>query len=296
VLAALDLLSIIAATGPDHHRIIGERPALPPEVRQALRISSDRALTAVLDEMEAENTAPSAAASEPMVVETPPANADQPDADEPIAQDPPPWPAAREAIVVRGPARLDPWNFIQLDRPARLRLMAELASRPPTRHHGAPSTRIDRAFRAILGAAQIVGLARSGEHQALIQAMASSLELERDFIKACLDDATGEPLAVLLKALGLDNVQAQQVFLLATLVGRDTQSFFRLCDVYAGMEASVAETLSEAWREGRLAKPLRHVPHLAENGNRVRTGAAEQARPSAPAQSKRKAQGSGDLG
>src|SRR5258708_5004915 len=52
VLAALDLLSIIAATGVEHHRIIAERPALTPEVRQALRISADRTLAATLDEIE----------------------------------------------------------------------------------------------------------------------------------------------------------------------------------------------------------------------------------------------------
>ena len=40
--------------------------------------------------------------------------------------------------------------------------------------------RIDVGF---LSAAQIVGLARSGEHQALLKAIADSLELERDLIK-----------------------------------------------------------------------------------------------------------------
>jgi len=34
--------------------------------------------------------------------------------------------------------------------------------------------RIDRAFRAILSAAQIVGLARSGEHQSLLKAIATA--------------------------------------------------------------------------------------------------------------------------
>src|SRR5262249_22775450 len=111
------------------------------------------------------------------------------------------------------------------------------------------------------------------------------------------EDATGEPFAVLLKALGLDNVQAQQVFLLATpRVGRDTQSFFCICDVYAGMEPSVAAALAEGWRESRLAKTPRHAPHPAETGHRLRPGGAERARPSAPAQPDRKVQGSSDAG
>jgi hypothetical protein len=306
VLAALDLLSIIAATGPDHHRIIGERRGLPPEVRQALRMTSDRALATVLDDIEAANAAPIATAKPsatkptssiavtPVPVETTPAATDGSDHAELPPPTSPPSPATREPIVVRG--RLDPWSFIELDHTARLKLMGELASRPPPdRRPGGTSGRVDRAFRVILGAAQIVGLARRGEHNALVQAIASSLELDRDFVKACLDDATGEPLAICLKALGLDNVQAQQVFLLATpRVGRETQSFFRLSDIYAGMEPSLAETVAEAWRESRQSKPPRHVPHLAENSGRARTGTAEPARPSAPAQTDRKAQGSGE--
>jgi hypothetical protein len=291
VLAALDLLSIIAATGAEHHRVIAERPALPPEAREALRISADRALASVLDEIEAANVNPGAIAP----AETPYTPVKESEDAEPILQAFPERPKTREPIPMRGPARLDPWQFIELERRARLALMAELATRPPTRRHGEPASRIDRAFRAILGAAQIVGLARRGEQQALIQAIASGLDLDRDFIKACLDDATGEPLAVVLKALGLDNVQAQQVFLLAApRVGRDTQGFFRLCDVYAGMEPTLAEGLAEAWRESRMAGAPRHVPHFAENGNRVRTGGDEQSRPAVAAHGDRKAQGSGE--
>ena len=310
VLAALDLLSIIAATGPDHHRIIGERRGLPPEVRQALRISSDRALATVLDDIEAANVTPSpapkpaaakptiATAGAPLAIETTPATTDGTDDAELPPATSPPSPATRDPIGVRAPARLDPWSFIELEPTARLKLMGELANRPPPdRRHGGTSGRIDRAFRVILGAAQIVGLARRGEHHALVQALASSLELDRDFVKACLDDATGEPLAILLKALGLDNVQSQQVFLLATpRVGRETQSFFRLSDIYAGMEPSLAETIAEAWRESRLSKPPRHVPHLAENSGRARPATAEPARPSAASQAERKVRGSGELG
>src|SRR5258707_323230 len=61
VLGALDLLSIIAATGGAHHQVIAERRGLNPEIRQALRISADRALTATLDEIAAKTVAPAAA-------------------------------------------------------------------------------------------------------------------------------------------------------------------------------------------------------------------------------------------
>ena len=65
VLAPLDLLAIIAATGREHHRVIAGRRGLTPEVRQALRISADRALAATLDEIEAMMGAPMPAARRP---------------------------------------------------------------------------------------------------------------------------------------------------------------------------------------------------------------------------------------
>jgi hypothetical protein len=205
------------------------------------------------------------------------------------------WSTRQEPGAVRAASRLFPFDFIRLDRPARLRLMAELATRPPLRRYSGPGGRIDRAFRAILSAAQIVALARRGAYQALVEAVAGSLGVEADFVNACLDDATGEPFAVLLKSLGLDNVQAQQVFLLATpRIGRDVTAFFQLCDLYAGMEPSVAEILTEAWRESRTARPPRHVPHLAENGSFPRPAAGEATRTPAPLADERRPLRSGD--
>lgn len=252
VLGPLDLLAIIAATGPEHHRLIAERAGINEEVRRALRISAGEADAA----------------------------------DQPRAEPPSPPMAEPTILTEAAPAapggdggRFDPWRFLALERPHRLRLMAELATRPPVRHYSGPAGRLDRAFRAILGAAQIVGLARNGQRAPLITAIAEALALEPRFVIACLDDETGEPLAVLLKALGLDSIQAQQVFLLATTsVGRDVNVFFRLCDLYAGMDASVAEVLSDAWRiPARTTRPA-HQPVFAENGERRRT-ATEVARP-----------------
>src|SRR5262249_54787879 len=147
----------------------------------------------------------------------------------------------------------------------------------------------------IVGAAQIAGLARSGDRRALVNAIADSLELDLDLVVACLDDATGEPLAVLLKALGLDNIQAQQGFLLATpKIGRDGNLFFRIRDLYAGIEPAVADTLCEAWRDSRVGKAPRHVPHLAENTDRPRPGPSEAMRTAIPTE--RKTSGSSGSG
>jgi hypothetical protein len=198
------------------------------------------------------------------------------------ARSPTNWFSQREAISLKG-NRFDPEHFLGLDRTARLRVMAELATRPPVRRYAGSSERLDRAFRSILGAAQIVGFARAGQRKALAAAIADGLGLQPDFVMTCLDDATGEPLAVLLKALGLDNPQAQQVFLLATTaVGRDVTTFFKVCDIYAAMEPVVAETLVESWRTGHWPTLPRHEPLFAENPERRRSGIAEPSRERLP--------------
>jgi hypothetical protein len=255
VLGPLDLLAVIAATGPAHHALIAERPGIGEEVRQALRISA--------------GGEPVAAATE----DAPPIQP-EPEPEPAFAAEPPP--SARSAGEG---SRFDPWRFLAMQRPQRLRLMAELATRPPIRRYSGPAGRLDRAFRAILGAAQIVGLARGNQRAQLISAIAEALAVEPRLVIACLDDATGEPLAVLLKALGLDSIQAQQVFLLSTTtVGKDVAVFFKLCDLYAGMDPSVAEILSEAWRvPARPSRPV-HQPVFAENGERRRAASVETVR------------------
>jgi hypothetical protein len=267
-LGSLDLLVVIAATGAEHHRLIAARPLLPPEVVRALRLGGDAEVARVLDEaasaMARETAMPRSALVSPV-----------PAADAAASAEPPPRRAPNAPLT----GRFDPWQYLELDRPARLRLVADLASRPPIRHYGGPASRLDRAFRSILGAAQIVGHARNGQKPDLVEAISGGLDLEPAFIYACLDDDTGEPLAVLLKALSLDSVQAQQVFLLATTtVGRDASVFFRLCDLYAGMEASVAETLVEWWREGGRRTAARHQPLFVDTDERDRPAAVEPLR------------------
>lgn len=265
VLGPLDLLTIIAATGPDHHLLIARRANLAPEVEHALRLVGDQATLDILGARHADRgIAGEVEISLPV--------------EEPVATTPPSDVAQSRNEALRARAeRLDVWQFLGLDRAARLKLMAALATRPPVRRYAGPASRLDRAFRTILSAAQIVGFARSGQRQALVDAVSSGLGLEQEVVVACFDDTTGEPAAVLLKALGLDNVQAQQVLLLATpTVGFDVNLFFRLTDLYAGMEKWIAEILVDAWRENEARPALRHEPHLAENGARRRQAAAER--------------------
>jgi hypothetical protein len=267
VLGPLDFLTVIAATGPDHHRLIARRADLAPEVEHALRLVGDEETLAILG---ARNTVPGSASE--MATGLP--------VEEPKRA---PEPAQRDAFQQRSEMlsakaeRLDVWQFLGLDRTARLRLMAALATRSPVRRYAGPASRLDRAFRTILSAAQIVGFARSGQREAVVDAISGGLGLDKKVVIACLDDATGEAAAVLLKALGLDNVQAQQVLLLATpTIGFDVTAFFRVTDVYAGMEKWIAEILVDAWREHDARPMPRHEPHFSDNAARRRPAAAEK--------------------
>ncbi len=247
VLDAFDLLSVIAATDVEHHRLIARRSDIGEDVKRALRLTGDAEVTGYLD-------------NGPAMRAQPPQDAEQ---QQPSIQQPEAPPPARRR------SRFDVWQFLDLDRPTRLRVIADIAMGPPISRAAAGPTP-DRAFQSILSAAQIVGFARNGQIAELIAAIADGLGLNPDAVAACVRDHTGEPLAVLLKALRLDELQAQQVFLMASPVGRDVQAFFPLTDLYAGMDHSTAETLCEAWRIVAAERKAGHEPYLAENADRRR--------------------------
>ncbi len=244
VLGPIDLLAVIAATGVDHHRLIARRTALSAEVIRALRLTGDAEVRARLDNngtlppRPTEKTIDTSAASR-------------------HARALPEQPVRSLAFPFsRPPGAPSPHRR---DRVA-----------PAAAPHAANATRLDRAFRSILSAAQIVGFARSGQLAAIIAAMAEGLGSARPISSRRRSTTRAAScLAIMLKALRLDDMQAQQVFLLASPSGREVQSFFPLSDLYAGMEPDVAETLVGAWREAATIGKTDHEPHLAENGERA---------------------------
>jgi hypothetical protein len=83
----------------------------------------------------------------------------------------------------------------------------------------------------------------------------------------------------MLKALRLDDIQAQQVFLLVAPSGRDVSAFFPLSDLYAGMEPDVAETLVAAWRSAVAdGKGETYQPHLSPAAGRHRQSGVDASR------------------
>lgn len=248
VLDSFDLLGVIAATDVEHHRLIARRSDLDEDIKRALRLTGDAEVMGYLDNGPSMRAAPAEeTAPTPVTVYRP---------------EGPPAPRRR--------GRFDIWQFLDLDRSTRLKVIADIAMGPPIPLPTSSGQTPDRAFQSILSAAQIVGFARNGQIAELIAAIADGLQLKPDAVAACVHDRTGEPLAVLLKALRLDELQAQQVFLMASPVGRDVQAFFPLTDLYSGMEHSTAETLCEAWRIVAQERKAGHEPYLAENADRRR--------------------------
>lgn len=220
VLSPADLLRVIAATGAEHHRLIASRRDLAPEVRRALWLTGDPIVIALIGDGAAR---PAADESQPVRI---------------------PNPASPQRD--RG---IDPWHFLGLDRAARLKHIASLAARSDALEHINGQDRIDQAFRSILGAARIVGFARSGQLSAIIASISEGLDLPTDLVAAATNDRSGELLAVMLKAMRLDDVQAQQVFLLASPSGRDIEAFFAIAGLYSCMVPDVAEAMVAEWRE-----------------------------------------------
>ena len=247
-LKAIDLLAIIAGTGPEHHRLIARRAGLPEEAVLALKLKRDPEIPTLLGE---------------------PAAPTKPDVD------------LDRTILQRGfyqSTRLDPWRYLALDRPARLRLIAEIAANPPPLSAEENPKRLDRAFRSILGAARIVGYARGGQLNAIVAAVAEGLDLTPALVTAAVNDRGGELLAIVLKALRLDDTQARQVFLLASPTGRDVKAFFPLADLFSGMEPVVAETIVDAWRKAAVGGEPHYEP-LVEPPRERPTAASSAAAP-----------------
>ncbi len=255
VLRSLDLLTVIAATGAQHHRLIAQRATIEPDVERALRLMGDAETTAFLDDRGGTKR-----------VTTPPPPAPPSPAEPPARKSEAVLPTSRR---LADPLRLNPdelsfETFLSLDRPARLRVLADLTTHPPARRYSGPSGRLDQAFRSILGAAQIVSFSRRGQIGELITGMSEGLGIPEDVIRRAMNDKSGEAFVVMLKVLGLDNVQAQQVLLLATpAIGRDVNAFFKLADVFAALESFVAESMVSAWRHGTRPATPRHEPIFA---------------------------------
>ncbi len=156
--------------------------------------------------------------------------------------------------------------FLLLDREARLSVIASLSARRAKAPDRGLRRRLDQALKTAYRTKQLVGFARERERESLVIAFAEALELEPSIVRQMIDDRSGEPLVLMLRALGLPPEEANQVLLLANpAIGTAVETFFRMVDLYAGMEANVAEALVATWRlDGERSSAPRHQPQFSD--------------------------------
>jgi hypothetical protein len=303
-LSASDLIGVISETGPLHHRMIAARRDLPPEVAKELRLRQDAVTVALLD-----RPAIAAPARQPepesSVVPFGPAAgdimgplpydrddtefADGREESQDEAEDPSEeffdFPAPTDELDARAEVEVNEVTerFLDMDPAGRRDALASLAHQGVQPPRLTPREQFDIALNAAQKAGQIPALARSKRKEALVSAFADGLGLERALVERMIDDPSGEPLVLLVKAIGLSDAEARQVLLLANpAIGYAVKTFFRLADLHASMEPTVAESMVAAWRGDPAAvhEPQKHVPYVDDSeGVRRRTSQSER-RPS----------------
>ncbi|WP_156911962.1 hypothetical protein [Kaistia adipata] len=157
-------------------------------------------------------------------------------------------------------------SFLALDRDARLALLKSLSGKPAAVTPRLTPAAVDNAFRAALSRVRLSMLARQRQRDALIATLAEGLRLDAADVKALLDDPSGEALAVLLKAIGLAEAEMQQVLLLANpVMSAAVETFFRLSELFGGLEKPAADRLVGQWRgEEAAEQAATHQPHFAD--------------------------------
>lgn len=238
-LTTIDLLGVIASTGHEHHRLIAGRTNLSVDVLRALALARGQSLV----EQALELATPT--------VEAAPAPAAEPQ----------PMPASNDD---------DLDSFLRLQPRERLAHLASASERAANRLAPSQPRKIDRVLRHAFACAEIVASARTGNRRRLVAAFAEILEIETVAIERLLDDASGEPLVLMIKASGLKETDGRIVLLLANpALSQSVETFFRLAELYAALDQAVAEAFIAGWRKAdsaeRAAPAPRHVPVFAEN-------------------------------
>ncbi|MCC6983752.1 MAG: DUF2336 domain-containing protein [Bauldia sp.] len=291
-LTTLDLLTVISGTSLEHHRLLAQRDTLPDEVVTALRLKNETGTLNILrargiipdtrakaeaPRAEAEPAKPAkTAAAKPLAkaeakpdlapasaesakVEAVLASAIEAEIAAPIVATPAPAapPAAPLPITAPPPARKSPGEqFLALDRAARLAIIAETAGgKLPSAHWSSPR-KLERLVKTTFRRSQIKGYVRARMRPELIEALSDGLGLAPDFVAACLDDRSGEPMVLLARAMGLNQADGKDLLLLVNpAIGHSVPDFIRLADLHDAMEPEVAEAIVAVWRGETVSAP-----------------------------------------
>lgn len=141
--------------------------------------------------------------------------------------------------------------FLALDRSGRLAAIARTSTRLAAAPQSEPARLarlVDRAYRT----AQALTAARTGKRAQMIEALAALAGVPSAVAEALADDASGEPMAVLVRAANLSLPDARTLLLLGHKeAGESVETFLRVSDLVAGMEDGVAETILTGAAAGR---------------------------------------------
>lgn len=245
VLSTIDLLGVIAVTGAEHHKLIEGRASLNADVIRALALARPKV---------AETPVAAGAAASSSATKT----------EQPI-------PAIDPGIG----------GFLDLPPAGRLQVLGRVAARGPAARGVPLPRRIEQALRHAFANSEIVAAAKKRDRERLIGAMAESLDIASDTVRRLIDDPSGEPLVLMLKATGLKDAEGRIVLLLANpAIGESVERFFHLADIHASLEIGVAESFVAAWRSAGIAIAPRHQPVREESaGVRSAPAAAATAKP-----------------
>jgi hypothetical protein len=213
----------------------------------------------------------------------------------PVAATPAPAapPAPVLPISAPPPARKSPGEeFLALDRPARLKIIAETAGSKVQTPHWSSPRKLERLVKTTFRRSQIKGYVRGRMRAELVEALSDGLGLAPDFVTACLDDRSGEPMVLLARAMGLNQADGKDLLLLVNpAIGHSVPDFIRLADLHDAMEPEVAETIVAVWRGDNVAPPQRlgvvsnapgvRRPAIAAEGGRTIDIATERGKASA---------------
>lgn len=240
VLKTIDLLGVIAATGPDHHQMIASRRDLSPDVLRALDLAREKNAVAetpktASDKIDEGRDAPGPATSRPASIPTPSFD-----------------------------------DFLGAPKERRLKILGEASSRRWRANRNGRNESPEQALQRTFASAEIVHAAKRHDRPALIDAFSRALGIDKPIATQLLADPSGEPLVLMIKAAGLSIADGRTVLLLANRqIGESVETFLQLADLFASLERATADAFIESWRPAAVARRAGHVPVFSEPAERA---------------------------
>ena len=229
-LSTIDLLGVIAATGVDHHQLIAGRSDLSADVLRALEIA---------------RKTPSGDSTGSEVDTEDDSNVTQPE-------------VPAQASTNAAPAYSE---FLEAPTDRRLRILGEASDHQWRAAGTNGSSRLDQVLRRSYASAEIVVAAKRKDRAGLVAAFTHALGISSEVATQLLSDPSGEPLVLMVRAAGLNEADGRTVLLLANKqIGESVDAFLRLADLFASLEAPIAEAFIEAWRPNAPKRQGKHVP------------------------------------